>query len=279
MTKLPIQKILVITIITASVAGLSFAYTPAPAGGPTGNNTDAPFTIGSFFDVKNGDLGINDTFYATDNSYVKNNTAVLGQINGGLVSGGLSSTVNIGQAPAITDTTVSGTFRSNTIQADSLVPKAGVTYQTVTTGKGNVYNKVCTDTNGKLSLCLAPVAIVTPTTPTPTVTDYTKTIMGSSVGFSTKHAACVALTFGGQYGHKMNIPFPVNGDIIYSSPNSTTPVNGGGNWYGLFYPDTTTGNTSHNHPYVAQLSSAGVVGPSNSVPLLVSGNPDCSLIY
>ena len=113
----------------------------------------------------------------------------------------------------------------------------------------------------------------------PTVTDYTKTIMGSSVGFSTKHAACVALTFGGQYGHKMNIPFPVNGDIIYSSPNSTTPVNGGGNWYGLFYPDTTTGNTSHNHPYVAQLSSAGVVGPSNSVPLLVSGNPDCSLIY
>ncbi|MEI6022292.1 MAG: hypothetical protein WCQ32_00400 [bacterium] len=277
MTKLPIQKILAITLITASAAGLSFAYTPAPAGGPTGNNTDAPFTVGSFFDVKNGDLGINDTFYATDNSYIKGNTAVLGQINGGLVSGGLNSTATIGQAPTITDAAVSGTFRSNTIQADSLVPKTGVTYQTVTTGKGNVYNKVCTDTTGKLSLCLAAAAVVTP--PTPTITDYTKTIMGSSVGFSTKHAACLALTFGGQYGHKMNIPFPVSGDIIYSSPAGTTPVNGGNNWYGLFYPDTATGNVSHNYPYVAQLSSAGVVGLSNSVPLLASGLPDCSLIY
>jgi hypothetical protein len=130
---------------------ISFAYTP-PTAAPTANNTDGPLTTGNATETKNGDIKLNGAFYAKDVSRFMQDVHILGTANGGLNSTNVATMFTVGGSTPI-NALVTGFLNSNTVQADSLKPVAGNTYQTITKSDGSIVRKVCADNDGKLKLC------------------------------------------------------------------------------------------------------------------------------
>lgn len=144
-------------LVLALCAGTAAAYT-APTGSAPSGNTPAPFTIGTTFDTKASGLNIADTFQAAGtatggSAIFAQDLYVKGQINGGHAAD-TTSVVTIGSSTTATNLAINGTVTANTFKAESLLPASGSGYQTVVdTNTHKVLRKLCSDTNGKVSLC------------------------------------------------------------------------------------------------------------------------------